>query len=166
MGKFNSDDHSIYYYGQESLRRNGVALTVNERAQNAVKVKSRSRVWLFATPWITAHQASLSITNSRSWRRLRSIESVTPSNHLILCQPLLLLPPIPPSIRVFQWVNSSHEVAKVLEFQLCNIALYSIGPCFYHQSHPHLGIVFDLAPSLHSFWVISPLISSSILGTY
>ena len=64
-------------------------------------VQSLSRVWLFATPWITALQASLSITNSRSSLRLMSIESVMPSSHLILCHPLLLLPPIPPSIRVF-----------------------------------------------------------------
>ena len=49
---------------------------------------------------------------------------------------------------------------------LCNIAVYSIGPCFYHQSHPQLGILFALAPSVHSFRVISPLISSSILGIY
>ena len=60
-----------------------------------------SRVWLFATPWIAACQASLSITNSQSSLRLTSIESVMPSSHLILCRPLLLLPPIPPSIRVF-----------------------------------------------------------------
>ena len=58
-------------------------------------------VRLFATPWIAARQASLSITNSRSSPRLTSIESVMPSSHLILCSPLLLLPPIPPSIRVF-----------------------------------------------------------------
>ena len=58
-------------------------------------------VWLFATPWITARQASLSITTSRSLLKLMSIESVTPSSHLILCRPLLLLPPTPPSIRVF-----------------------------------------------------------------
>ena len=64
-------------------------------------VQSLSRVWLFATPWITALQASLSITNSRSSIRLRSIESVMPSSHLILGRPLLLLPPTPPSIRVF-----------------------------------------------------------------
>ena len=142
-------------------------------------------VWLFVTPWIAAHQASLSITNSQSSLRIMSIESVMPSNHLILCHPFLLLPSIFPSIRVFQirsvaqscptlcnpmnrstpglpvhhqlpeftqthvhrvrdaiqpshplsspsplapnpsqhqslfqWVNSSHEVAKVLEFQL------------------------------------------------
>ena len=63
--------------------------------------QSLSRVRLFATPWIAARQASLSITNSRSSLRLTSIESVMPSRHLILCHPLLLLPPIPPSIRVF-----------------------------------------------------------------
>ena len=78
-------------------------------------------VRLFATPWIAARQASLSITNSWSSLRLTSIELVMPSSHLILCCPLLL-PPIPPSIKsLFQWVNSSHEVAKVLEFQLCII---------------------------------------------
>ena len=64
-------------------------------------VQSLSHVWLFATPWIAACQASLSITNSRSLLKLMSIESVMPSNHLILCHPLLLLPPVPPSIRVF-----------------------------------------------------------------
>ena len=63
-------------------------------------VQSLSRVQLFATPWIAARQASLSITNSRSSPELMC-ESVMPSNHLILCHPLLLLPPIPPSIRVF-----------------------------------------------------------------
>ena len=64
-------------------------------------VQSLSHVRLFATPWITARQASLSIINSRSSLKLTSIESVMPSSHLILCRPLLLLPPIPPSIRVF-----------------------------------------------------------------
>ena len=64
-------------------------------------VQSLSHVQLFATPWIAAHQASLSITNSQSSPRLMSIESMMPSSHLILCRPLLLLPPIPPSIRVF-----------------------------------------------------------------
>ena len=64
-------------------------------------VQSLSRVWLFANPWIAERQASLSITNSRSSPRLTSIESVMPSSHLILCCPLLLLPPIPPSVRVF-----------------------------------------------------------------
>ena len=66
-----------------------------------------------ATPWITARQASLSITNSWSSLRLISIELVMPFSHLILCRSLLLLPPIPPSISLFQWVNSSHELFVV-----------------------------------------------------
>ena len=60
------------------------------------------------TPWTAAHQASLSITNSRSSLRLTSIESVMPSSHLILCHPLFLLPPIPPSIRVFSNESTLH----------------------------------------------------------
>ena len=64
-------------------------------------VQSLSRVRLFVTPWIAARQASLSITNSWSLLKLMPINSVMPSNHLILCRPLLLLRPIPPSIRVF-----------------------------------------------------------------
>ena len=64
-------------------------------------VQLLSRVWLFAIPWTTAHQASLSITNSQSLLKLMSIESVVPSSHLILCHPLLLLPSIFPRIRVF-----------------------------------------------------------------
>ena len=64
-------------------------------------VQSLSCVRLFETPWTAAHQASLSIANSRSSLKLMCIKSVMPSNHLILCRPLLLLPPIPPSIRVF-----------------------------------------------------------------
>ena len=60
------------------------------------------------TPWITAHQASLSITNPQSSLRLMSIESVMPSSHLILCCPLLFLPPIPPSIRVFSNESNLH----------------------------------------------------------
>ena len=64
-------------------------------------VQSLSRVWLFAAPWIAARQASLSITISRSSLKLMSIESVMPSSYLILCRPFLLLPPLPPSIRVF-----------------------------------------------------------------
>ena len=64
-------------------------------------VHSLSCVQLFATPWTAAHQASLSITNSWSLPKLMSMKSVMTSSHLILCRPLLLLPPIPPSIRVF-----------------------------------------------------------------
>ena len=64
-------------------------------------VQMLSYVWLFVTPWTRAHQASLSITNSQSLLKLMSIELVMPSNHLILCRPLLLLPSIFPSISVF-----------------------------------------------------------------
>ena len=69
--------------------------------QKQKPVQLLSRVWLFATPWTAARQASLSITNSQRLSKLMSIESVMPSNHLILCHPLLLLPSIFPTIRVF-----------------------------------------------------------------
>ena len=81
-------------------------------------VQLLSRVQIFATPWTTARQDSLSITNSQSLPKLMSIESVMPSNHLILCHPL------PPALNLsqhqglFKWVSSLHEVAKVLECQL------------------------------------------------
>ena len=84
--------------------------------------QSLSRVWLFATPWIATRQASLSITNSRSSLRLTSMESVMLSSHLILCRPLLLLPPIPPSIRVFPvsqlfaWGSLSTGVSALASF--------------------------------------------------
>ena len=81
-------------------------------------VQSLSRVRLFATPRTAARQASLSITNNWSLLGLMSIESLMPSNHLILCHPLLLLPSIFPSIRVFSNESALHQVAKVLEFQL------------------------------------------------
>ena len=71
-------------------------------------VQSLSRMWLFATPWTSAHQASLSITNSRSSPKPMSIESVMPSSHLILCHPLLLLPSIFPNIRVFSNKSALH----------------------------------------------------------
>ena len=71
-------------------------------------VQSLSRVQLFVTPWIAACQASLSITNSGSSPKLMSLESVMPSSHLILCCPLLLLPTIPPSIRVFSNESTLH----------------------------------------------------------
>ena len=71
-------------------------------------VQSLCHVWLFATPWIAAHQASLSITSSRSSPKLMSIESVMAFSHLNLCHPLLLLPLIPPSIRVFSNESTLH----------------------------------------------------------
>ena len=72
-------------------------------------VQSLSRVRLFAAPWTVAHQASLSIANSRSLLKLMSIESVMPSNHFVLCRPLLLLPSIFPSVRGF----SSESVLRI-----------------------------------------------------
>ena len=82
-------------------------------------VQLLSCVWLFATQWTATRQASLSITNAQSPLKPTSIESVMPSNRLILCRPLHLLPPNPSQHPgLFQWVNTSHEVAKILEFQL------------------------------------------------
>ena len=86
-------------------------------------VQSLSRVRLFATPSTAAHQASLSITNSRSLLKLMSIESVMPSNHLILCCPLLLLPSIFPSIRVF-----SHESVLCIRWPKYWSFSFSISP--------------------------------------
>ena len=80
--------------------------TMNEPQFSSVQ--SRLRVWLFVTAWIAAHQATVSITNSQSSPKPTSIESVMPSSHLILCHPLFLLPPIPPSIRVFSNESTLH----------------------------------------------------------
>ena len=85
-------------------------------------VQSFSRVWLFVTPWIAAHQASLSITNSRSSLRFMSIESVMRSSHLILCHPLLLLPTILPVSKsfpmsqLFAWGGQSTGVSALASF--------------------------------------------------
>ena len=94
-------------------------------------VHSLSRVRLFATPWPAARQASLSIATSRSLLKLMSIESVMPSNHLILCHPLLLLPSIFPSIRVF-----SNEPALCIRWPEYWSFIFSITP-----SHEYLGLV-------------------------
>ena len=75
-------------------------------------VQSLSRIRLLATPWTAAHQATLSITISQSLLKLMSIESVMPSNHLILCCPLLLLPSIFPSIRVFSYGQFSASIGQ------------------------------------------------------
>ena len=95
-------------------------------------VQSLSRVWLFATPWITACQVSLSITNSQSLPKPMPIESVMPSSHLILCHPLLLMPQIPPSSRVFSNEPTLHmRSAKYWSFS------FSICP-----SNEHPGLIF------------------------
>ena len=94
-------------------------------------VQLLSCVQLFATPWIAACQASLSITNSWSLLRLKFIESVMPSSHLILCHPLLLLPPIPPSIRVF-----SNESTLQMRWPKYWSFSFSISP-----SNEHTGLI-------------------------
>ena len=94
-------------------------------------VRSLSCVRLFATPWIAACQASLSITNSWSLPKPMSIESVMPSSHLILCHPLLLLPPIPPSIRVF----SSDSTLRMRWLKYWSFS-FSISP-----SNEHPGLI-------------------------
>ena len=93
-------------------------------------IQSLSRVWLFATPWTAARQTSLFITNSWSSLRLTSIESVMPSSHLILCRPLLLLPPIPSSIRVF-----SNESTLYIKWPKYWSFSFSISPS---KEHPGL----------------------------
>ena len=90
-------------------------------------IQSLSRVRFLATPWTAALQASLSITNSRSSLRLTSIELVMPSRHLILCHPLLLLPPIPLSIRVF-----SNESTLRMRWPKCWSFSFSISPSYKH----------------------------------
>ena len=105
-----------------------------EKAVQFSSVQLLSRVWLFATPWIAARQASLSITNSRSLSRRKSIESVMPSNHLILCRPPLLLLSIFPSIRVF-----SNESALCIRWpKYWNFSL-NISP---FSEHP--GLIFRM----------------------
>ena len=94
-------------------------------------VQSLSRVQLFATPWTAAPQASLSITTSKGLPKLMSIESVMPSNHLILCHPLLLLPLIIPSIRVF-----SNESALLIGWPKYWSFSFSISP-----SNEHSGLI-------------------------
>ena len=94
-------------------------------------VQSLNRVRLFVTPWTAAHQASLSITNSQSLLKLMSIESVMPPNHLILCRPLLLLPSIFPSIRVF----SNESVLHIRWTKYWSFS-FSISP-----SNEHPGLI-------------------------
>ena len=98
-------------------------------------VQSLSRVSLFATTWTTARQASLSIINSQSLLKLMSIELVMPSNHLILCCPLLLLPPNPPSIRVF-----SKESALCIRWPKYWSFSFSISPSNEHPGLSSFGM--------------------------
>ena len=101
----------------------GQNLNIYPRLTYINSVQSLSYVWLFATPWTAACQASLSITNSQSLLKLMSIPSVMPSNHLTLCCPLLLLPSIFPSIRVF-----SNESVLCIRRPKCWSFHFSISP--------------------------------------
>ena len=103
-------------------------------ALSSVTQFSHSVIQLFATPWTAARQASLSIANSQSLLKLMSIELVIPSTHLILCHPLLLLPPIPPSIRVFSNESTLHmRWPKYWSFS------FNISP-----SSEHPGLIFRM----------------------
>ena len=126
-------------------------------------VQSLSRVWLFATPWTAALQASLSFTIFQSLFKLMSVESMMPSNHLILCCPLFLLPSIFPSIRVFpnesvlhiRWpkywsfsfsISSSNEYSELISFRINWFDLLAVQGALRvfsnttTQKHPFLGV--------------------------
>ena len=141
-------------------------------------VQSLSRVQLFATPWTAAHQASLSITNSQSLLKLMSIDSVMPSNHLILCHPLLLLPSIFPSIRVFsnesvlciRWpkywsfsfiISLSNEYSGLISFRIDWLDLLWVQRTLksllqHHSSKTNSSVLsFLYSPtltSIHDYW--------------
>ena len=136
-----------------------------------------SHVWLFATPWTAAHQASLFITNSRSLLKLMFAELVMPSNHLILCRPLLLLPSIFPSIRVFsnesvlhiRWtkfwsfrfsISPSNEYSGLISFRIDWFDLLAVQKTLknFLQHHSSKALIlqnFLYGPnltSIHDYW--------------
>ena len=127
-------------------------------------VQSLSCIQLIATPWTTAHQASLSITNSLSLLKLMSIKLVMPSNHLILCRPLLLLPPILPSIRVFsnesvlriRWpkywsfsfsISPSNEYPGLISFRMDWLDLLAVQRTLESSPTPQFKSINSSAPS-------------------
>ena len=132
-------------------------------------VQSLSRVWHFATPWTKARQASLSITNSRSLLKLTSIESVMPSNHLILCRPFLLPPSIFPSIRVFsnesalhiRWlkywsfsfsISPSNEYSRLISFRMDSLQSKGLSRVFSNttvQKHQFFGAQLSSQSNSH-----------------
>ena len=132
-------------------------------------VESLSCVGPFVTPWTATHQASLSITNSRSSLKLMSIELVMPSSHLILCCPLFLLPPIPPSIRVFsnksvfhiRWakywsfsfsISPSNEYSGLISFRMDWLDLLAVQGTLKSllQHHNSKALSFLYHPTLTS----------------
>ena len=138
-------------------------------------VQSLSRVWFFVTPWTAARQASLSIANSRSLLKLMSIESVMPSNHLILCRPFLLLPSVFPSIMVFsdesvlsiRWpkywsfsISPSNEYLRLISFRMDWLDLLAVQGTLtnlpqHHSSKASSALSFLYSPtltSIHDYW--------------
>ena len=141
-------------------------------------VQSLSPVRLFATPWIAACHASLSITNSLNSLKFMPIETVMPSSHLIFCHPLLLLPPIPPSIRVFsiestlcmRWpkywrfsfnISPSNEHPGLISFRMDWLDLLAVRGTLksllqYHSSKAsvlwHSAFFIVQLTSLHDYW--------------
>ena len=138
----------FFALGDQSIGASASVLPVNIQGWFAFSsVQSLSHVRLFATPWIAACQASLSITNSQSSLKLTSIESVMPSSHLILCCPLLLLPPIPPTNRVFS--NESVHCIRLPKYWSFS---FSISP-----SNEHAGLI-----SFRMYW-LDPLVVQGTL---
>ena len=143
-----------------------------------VVVQSPSHVRLFATPWTAAHQASLSIINSRSLLKLMSLESVMPSNYLILCHPLLLPPSIFPSIMVFsnesvlriRWpkywsfsisISSSNEYSGLISFRIDRLNLLAVQgtlrsllqPLFKSINSSAFSFLYSPTPtSIYDYW--------------
>ena len=154
-------------------------------------VQSLSHVWLFVTPWTAAHQASLSITNSQSLLTLTSIESVMPSNHLILDHPLLLPPSIFPSIRVFskesvlhiRWpkhwsfsfnISPSNEYSELISFRMDWLDLLAVQGTLRVfsnttlQKHQLFGAQLSLQfySHLHTWILEKPLITQTFVFKY
>ena len=153
-------------------------------------VQSLSRVRLFASPWTIAHQASLSITNSQSLLKLMSIESVMPSNHLILCHPLLLLPSTFPSIRVFssesvfriRWpkyrsfsfsISPSNEYSGLISFRIAWLDLLAVQGTLQSSLPPQFKSIISLALSflysptlisIHDYWKTTALTRWTFVG--
>ena len=121
----------LHFYELPYVKKLNLVYPVNLSDINIIIQFSSVWVRLFVTPWITAHLASMSITNSKSLLKLLSIESVMPSSHLILCHPILLLPPIPPSIRVF-----SNESTLLMRWPKYWSFSFSISPS---KEHPGLN---------------------------
>ena len=146
-------------------------------------VQSLSRVWLFATPWTAASQASLSITNCRSLCKPTSIRSVIPSNHLIFCHPLLLPPSIFPSIRVFskepalriRWpkywsfsfnISPSNEYSELISFRMDWLDLLAVQEtlkCFLQNHSSKASIIrhsaFFMVQLSHPYMTIGKTIA-------